>query len=91
MYRSISLEEDIALKETVANRFADKSAAYAWREILNTAQRAPVPEITVTRSGEEETFSLAQLQPGRNYSIAVRAVSNGMESRQRRLFQATSE
>ena len=32
-----------------------------------------------------------QLQPGRNYSVAVRSVSNGMESLARRVFVATSE
>jgi hypothetical protein len=34
---------------------------------------------------------MEQLQPGRNYSIAVKAVSNGIESLERRLFQATSK
>ena len=33
----------------------------------------------------------SQLQPGRNYSVAVRSVSNGMESLARRVFVATSE
>ena len=32
-----------------------------------------------------------QLQPGRNYSVAVRAVSNEMESLARRVFVATSK
>ena len=61
MYRSITLEEDLALKETVANRFADKSSAYAWRDTLDTSLRAPVPEIVVTRAGQEENFSLADV------------------------------
>jgi len=38
---------------------------------------------------EDSFFSMEQLQPGRNYSIAVKAVSNGIESLERRLFQAT--
>ena len=37
----------------------------------------------------EEYFSLSNLQPGRNYSISVQAVSKGIESVQRSLFQAT--
>ncbi len=61
MYRSITLEEDLALKETVATRFADKSSAYAWRETLDTSLRSPVPEIVVTRGGQEESFSLADV------------------------------
>jgi ribonucleoside-diphosphate reductase alpha chain len=61
MYRSITLEEDLALKETVATRFADKSSAFAWRETLDASLRSPVPEIVVTRGGQEESFSLADV------------------------------
>ena len=39
----------------------------------------------------EEYFSLSNLQPGRNYSISVQAVSKGIESVERSLFQATSK
>jgi hypothetical protein len=31
------------------------------------------------------------LQPGRNYSISVKAVSNGIDSIERTVFQATRE
>jgi ribonucleoside-diphosphate reductase alpha chain len=62
MYRSITLEEDIALKETVSSRYANQNTVpYAWREILSSENRAPVPEITVTRGGNEETFSLSDV------------------------------
>ena len=40
---------------------------------------------------EEQSFSMEQLQPGRNYSLAVKAVSNGIESLERRIYQATRE
>ncbi|MFT6240800.1 MAG: ribonucleoside-diphosphate reductase alpha chain, partial [Akkermansiaceae bacterium] len=60
MYRSLSLSEDQALKETVANRAASVSA-HAWRDILATDQRTPIPEITVTRAGLDEIFSLADV------------------------------
>ena len=60
MYRSLSLSEDQALKETVAKRAA-ASTPFAWREILATAERNPIPEITVTRAGNEEQFSLADV------------------------------
>ena len=43
--------------------------------------------ITVTLA----EFSMENLQPGRNYSIAVRAVSNGIESVSTTAFQATRE
>ena len=39
----------------------------------------------------EEFFSLSNLQPGRNYSISVQAVSKGIESVERSIFQATSK
>lgn len=34
-------------------------------------------------------FSLDNLNPGRNYSIAIQAVSKGIESIEQSLFQAT--
>ena len=39
----------------------------------------------------DTSFSLDQLQPGRNYSIAVAALSNNMESVAVPRYQATSE
>lgn len=60
MYRSLSLTEDQALKETVAKRAASANP-YAWRDILATDQRTPIPEITVTRAGLDEVFSLADV------------------------------
>jgi len=60
MYRSLSLSEDQALKDTVASRAANPNP-YAWREILATELRTPIPEITVTRAGLEESFSLADV------------------------------
>ena len=40
---------------------------------------------------EDSRFSIDKLQPGRNYSIAIKAVSNGMESVEKRFYQATSK
>ena len=39
----------------------------------------------------EPYFALSNLQPGRNYSISIQAVANGIESVDRSIFQATSE
>jgi hypothetical protein len=36
-------------------------------------------------------FSLSNLQPGRNYSLSISAVSQGIESVERSIFQATSK
>ncbi|MEJ6579221.1 MAG: ribonucleoside-diphosphate reductase subunit alpha [Akkermansiaceae bacterium] len=60
MYRSLTLAEDQALKETVASR-ATTTSQHAWREILATDQRTPIPEITVTRAGLDEVFSLSDV------------------------------
>ena len=40
---------------------------------------------------QDTIFSLSQLQPGRNYTIAVSSVSNNMESVAVPVFQATSK
>ena len=40
---------------------------------------------------DDTSFSLTNLQPGRNYSISISAVSHGIESVQRSIFQATSK
>ncbi len=60
MYRALTLAEDQALKETVASR-ASTTSQHAWREILATEQRTPIPEITVTRAGLDEVFSLSDV------------------------------
>ena len=39
----------------------------------------------------DTSFSMDQLQPGRNYSIAVAALSNNMESYAVPVYQATSK
>lgn len=76
MYRSITLEEDIALKETVSSRYANQDTVpYAWREILSSENRAPVPEITVTRGRKEETFSLSDVADAIGESLANLLIS----------------
>jgi ribonucleoside-diphosphate reductase alpha chain len=64
MYRSISLEEDLALKEVISTRFQNSNSdfqTYNWREILATSDRTPIPQITVTNGAAEEHFSLADV------------------------------
>ena len=39
----------------------------------------------------DSSFSLSNLQPGRNYSISISAVSQGIESAERSIYQATSK
>ena len=40
---------------------------------------------------EDTFFSLSNLQPGRNYSISISAVAQGIESVERPIYQATSK
>ena len=63
MYRPITLEEDIALKQVIASRHKSEADAHRfnWRESLATEHRAPIPEIIVTRGAGEVEFSLADV------------------------------
>ena len=64
MYHSITLEEDLALKEVISNRFQNTNSDFTphnWRETLTSTDRTPVPEITVTNGNTEEQFSLANV------------------------------
>ena len=63
MYRSITLEEDIALKQVIASRHGDEASCqrFNWRDSLETEHRAPIPEIIVTRAAGEVEFSLADV------------------------------
>lgn len=76
MYRSITLEEDTALKEVVSTRFSsEEPSPYNWPDSLATEHRAPVPEITVTRAGAEETFTLASVANSIGESLANLLIS----------------
>ena len=63
MYRSITLEEDLALKQVIADRRngADSNHRFSWRESISTEYRTPIPEIIVTRTSGEQQFSLADV------------------------------
>lgn len=58
MSRSLNLNEDLALKQVVTDRFALADRGFAWREVLSSAKRVPVTEITITRGTVEAHFSL---------------------------------
>jgi len=67
MYRSITLEEDLALKQVIADRRSSatensrENSRFSWRDSLSTEYRAPIPEIIVTRQSGEQQFSLADV------------------------------
>jgi len=62
MYRSISLEEDLALKKVITDRAATPTTdRYNWRAVLGEQTADRVPQILVTRGQEEEELSLAKV------------------------------
>jgi ribonucleoside-diphosphate reductase alpha chain len=62
MYRSISLEEDLALKKVITDRAATPTTdQYNWRAVLGEQTADRVPQILVTRGLEEEELSLAKV------------------------------
>ena len=63
MYRSISLEEDLALKKVITDRAASTENAdrFDWRAVLGEQTADRVPQILVTRGKEEEELSLAKV------------------------------
>lgn len=57
----ISLEEDLALKSVVTKPRTQKPG-FAWREVLESNEADPLNSgVLVTRSGQERTFSLADV------------------------------
>ncbi|NWK57519.1 ribonucleoside-diphosphate reductase subunit alpha [Verrucomicrobiaceae bacterium N1E253] len=62
MYRSISLEEDLALKKVITDRAsAPISERFDWCAVLGEQTSDRVPQILVTRGHEEEELSLAKV------------------------------
>jgi len=60
-YRPIALEEDLALKKVITDRFAapaDATNRFAWHESLQF-NRDSVPEIRITSGEQENEFSSA--------------------------------
>ncbi len=61
MYRSLTLEEDLALKKVITDRTTIAETQFAWREVLGKDFNGSHPEITVTSGATESQFSLAQV------------------------------
>ena len=61
MYRSLTLEEDLALKKVITDGSTISDTQYAWREVLGKDFHGAHPEITVTSGATESQFSLAQV------------------------------
>ena len=63
MYRSISLEEDLALKKVITDRASSPVAGdrFDWRSAIDSASAERVPQIIVTQGKQEEELSLAKV------------------------------
>jgi len=63
MYRSISLEEDLALKKVITDRAAstENTDRFEWRAVLGEHSVDRVPQILVTHGKQEEELSLAKV------------------------------
>ncbi len=75
MFRSLNLNEDLALKQVVTDRFALTDRGFAWREVLSTEKRAPLPEITITRGATDSHFSLEDVADAIGDSLADLLIS----------------
>ena len=75
MYRSLNLNEDLALKQVVTDRFALTDRGFAWREVLTTENRAPVTDITITRGTTDSHFSLEDVADAIGDSLADLLIS----------------
>jgi ribonucleoside-diphosphate reductase alpha chain len=61
MYRSLTLQEDLALKKVITDRTDITHNQFAWREVLGKEFHSLHPEIVVTSGATESQFSLAQV------------------------------
>jgi ribonucleoside-diphosphate reductase alpha chain len=75
MFRSLNLNEDLALKQVVTDRFSLADRGFAWREVLPTEKRSPLPEITITRGTADTHFSLEDVADAIGDSLADLLIS----------------
>ncbi|TAE76570.1 MAG: ribonucleoside-diphosphate reductase subunit alpha [Verrucomicrobia bacterium] len=75
MFRSLNLNEDLALKQVVTDRFSLADRGFAWREVLPTEKRTPLPEITITRGTTDSHFSLEDVADAIGDSLADLLIS----------------
>ncbi|MEX1115784.1 MAG: ATP cone domain-containing protein, partial [Akkermansiaceae bacterium] len=75
MYRSLNLNEDLALKQVVTDRFSLTDRGFAWRDVLTTEKRQPVTDITITRGTTDSHFSLEDVADAIGDSLADLLIS----------------
>ena len=75
MYRSLNLNEDLALKQVVTDRFSLTDRGFNWRDVLSTEKRQPVTDITITRGTTDSHFSLEDVADAIGDSLADLLIS----------------
>ncbi len=75
MYRSLTLNEDLVLKQVVTDRFSLEDRGFNWREVLPSEKRTPVPDITITRGNTDTHFSLEDVADAIGDSLADLLIS----------------
>ncbi len=81
MYRSLNLNEDLALKQVVTDRFALTDRGFAWREVLPSEKRNPIPDITITRGNTDTHFSLEDVADAIGDSLADLLISRSEDEK----------
>ncbi len=81
MYRSLNLNEDLALKQVVTDRFSLTDRGFAWRDVLSLEKRAPVTDITITRGTTDSQFSLEDVADAIGDSLADLLISRSQDAK----------
>ncbi|RYZ88361.1 MAG: ribonucleoside-diphosphate reductase subunit alpha, partial [Proteobacteria bacterium] len=81
MYRSLNLNEDLALKQVVTDRFSLTDRGFAWRDVIPTEKRQPLTDIIVTRGSTESHFSLEDVADAIGDSLADLLISRSEDEK----------
>src|SRR4051794_2990886 len=81
MFRSLNLNEDLALKQVVTDRFSLTDRGFAWRDVISTDKRQPNTDIIVTRGTTESHFSLEDVADAIGDSLADLLISRSEDEK----------
>ena len=81
MYRTLNLNEDLALKQVVTERFSLTDRGFAWREVLSSEKRGPTTDITITRGATDTQFSLEDVADAIGDSLADLLISRSQDEK----------
>ncbi|MGL4399568.1 MAG: ATP cone domain-containing protein, partial [Luteolibacter sp.] len=81
MYRSLNLNEDLALKQVVTDRFSLTDRGFNWRDVLSVEKRQPVTDITITRGSTDSHFSLEDVADAIGDSLADLLISRQQDEK----------